>query len=201
MTRYSANTIITCVFLALFIFSCGSSKLAIGTETVVERSASSKPDWILSGLESNNNMLFFSGGVTGVYDQSLGFRQARADAIAKAVEGIKVRARTEFTQATQGVNVSSAKIGRFVSDAVSFTADNVNLSGIQASERYYERIERVKSNGVEYSYNCYVLLQIPVESYKNAADMALNKLSAEAQSANDAEAQTLAEDVRSRLFK
>ena len=172
MTKYSAKTIITCVVLTIFTFSCSSSRPIVGTETVVERSTSSKPDWILSGLESNNNMLFFSGGVTGVYDQSLGFRQARADAIAKAVEGIKVRARTEFTQATQGVNVSSAKIGRFVSDAVSFTADNVNLSGIQASERYYERIERVKSNGVEYSYNCYVLLQIPVESYKNATDMA-----------------------------
>ena len=201
MFKSPVLVVISVFILGLLTANCGSSKPAIGTETVVERSTSSKPDWILSGLKSNNNMLFFSGGVTGVYDQSLGFRQARADAIAKAVEGIKVRARTEFTQATQGVNVSSSKIGRFVSDAVSFTADNVNLSGIQASERYYERIERVKSNGVEYSYNCYVLLQIPVESYKNATDIALNKISAEAQSANDAEAQSLAEDVRSRLFK
>ena len=188
------------VGLTLLSIGCGSSRLAIGTETVVEQSASSKPDWVLMNRASDD-MLFFSGSVTGVYDQSLGFRQARADAIAKAVEGIKVRARTEFTQATQGVNVSSSKIGRFVSDAVSFTADNVNLSGVQSAERYYEKIERVKSNGVEYSYNCYVLLQIPVESYKSATDMALNKISAEAQSANDTEAQSLAEDVRNRLFK
>lgn len=188
------------VGLTLLSIGCGSSRPAIGTETIVEKSASSKPDWVLMNRDSDD-MLFFSGSVTGVYDQSLGFRQARADAIAKAVEGIKVRARTEFTQATQGVNVSSSKIGRFVSDAVSFTADNVNLSGVQSAERYYEKIERVKSNGVEYSYNCYVLLQIPVESYKNATDMALNKISAEAQSANDTEAQSLAEDVRNRLFK
>ena len=188
------------VGLTLLSIGCGSSRPAIGTETIVEKSASSKPDWVLMNRDSDD-MLFFSGSVTGVYDQSLGFRQARADAIAKAVEGIKVRARTEFTQATQGVNVSSSKIGRFVSDAVSFTADNVNLSGVQSAERYYEKIERVKSNGVEYSYNCYVLLQIPVESYKNATDIALNKISAEAQSANDTEAQSLAEDVRNRLFK
>ena len=188
------------VGLTLLSIGCGSSRPAIGTETIVEKSASSKPDWVLMNRDSDD-MLFFSGSVTGVYDQSLGFRQARADAIAKAVEGIKVRARTEFTQATQGVNVSSSKIGRFVSDAVSFTADNVNLSGVQSAERYYEKIERVKSNGVEYSYNCYVLLQIPVESYKSATDMALNKISAEAQSANDTEAQSLAEDVRNRLFK
>ena len=188
------------VGLTVLSISCGSSRLAIGTETVVERSASSKPDWVLMNRESDDT-LYFSGSVTGVYDQSLGFRQARADAIAKAVEGIEVRARTEFTQATQGVNISSSKIGKFVSDAVSFTADNVNLSGVKSAERYYEKIEKVKSNGVEYSYNCHVLLQISVESYMAATENALNRVKEEAMSANDTEAQSLAEDVRNRLFK
>ena len=75
--------------------------------------------------------MFFSGGITNVYDYALGLRQAKAEAIKSLVEAIKVKARTEFANVTKGQNLSEADLGRCVEDTVGLVADNIDVSGIQ----------------------------------------------------------------------
>lgn len=178
---------------------CAGKPPVIGSEKIIERSEGSTPDWVLTPFEEKKDTMYLSGVVKGVADYSLGLRQAKAEGLKNLVEQVKTRARTQFTEATRGSNMSPNDLGRFVEDGIAFTSDNLEVSGIAPKKYYYEKIERVTATGVQYLYNCFALLQLPVRDYKEARDRALNKLADEARKKQDKVAEQTAQDLLKKL--
>ena len=93
-----------CVLLAILVATvllggCATMKtkqIGGSDEIIVERSARTRPAWIINTYQEKNGKMYFSGGVERVRDYAFGLRQARAEAIRNLVESIQIRARAEF---------------------------------------------------------------------------------------------------------
>ncbi len=199
--RYRTWAIVA-MLAAVIISGCGITALQvkkdIGVEKVVERSPGKKPKWLEEPFFEKNDHLFYKGEANKVYDRALGFRQAKANAVQNLVESIKIRARSEFSEAVKGINVSEGSLGRYMDNVVAWTSENVDITGAVKYAEYYEKVEVKTYEGVEYYYNCFVQLKIPVENYRKARAKALTKA---VEQASDPEAKALAEQVKEKLLQ
>jgi hypothetical protein len=77
----------------------------------------------------------------------------------------------------QGSNRNDSDIGRYVTDAVAWTIENMRVRGIKQRRVYYEQFLDPSSQSVR--YNAWVELQISVSDYikakVDAAERLLNK--------------------------
>lgn len=172
-------------------------KGAVGSEVVVQREPEKKPDWTIKPYEEKKDKLLFKGEATRGYDKALGLTEAKANAIQNLVEAVKIRARTEFSKAIKGVNVSESTIGQYLDNVIAWTSDNLNISGVVPVQQYYEKVRVTTHEGVKYYYNCYVQLSISLENYIRARESALNKA---VKAAADPDAKRLAESAKARLL-
>ncbi len=141
-------------------------------------------------------MLYFKGEATDVYDSALGLRQAKGQAVQAMVEGIRIRARSEFSEAVRGVNASERSIGRYLDSVVAWTTQNIEVAGIKPDAEYREKVLVRRHGGVEYRYNCAVRLAISKEDYLSARDGAVQQALTVFQ---DEEARRLAEEAKRKL--
>ena len=146
-------------------------------------------------------MLYYSGGVTGKGNYELALRQAKGEAIKNITEGIQVKVRTEFSEATRGTNISEDDLGSFVEDALGMVTENLNIQGIIPKTQYYEKVEKTTATGVKYLWNCYMLLTIKNSDYLQARNLALNGLVDKAKRERDKKAEEAATLLMERLIK
>ncbi len=189
------------MFSVLFVlFSCASGP-QIGKMKVVEESGS-KPGWVKTDKDffEKKGDFYFRGVVTDRKDLGYAKREAKAEAIKNIAEKVNTRVRTEFKEATQGSNVSDEGLSLFTSDAIAWVADNLNIQGIAPSNVYWQRVEKVTPEGVKYSYNVYVLCQIPKADYEKARNMAIKALLKKYANAGQQDAKKAATTVQKRLM-
>ncbi|MBC8183966.1 hypothetical protein H8E88_22965 [candidate division KSB1 bacterium] len=192
------------VFLA---YGCSGPKVSKQTQKianlnkpiVLEKTGENdRPDW------TNNPSFFeddtgfhFTGGIMGGADYSLTLRLAKAEAMKNLLESIEIKARSEFSYALQGGNRNDSDIGRYVTDAVAWTIDNLRISGIRQRQVYYEQVFNPASQAVK--YNTWIELEIPISDYTkakvNAAERLLNKTLKE----QDQEARKKAQELLDKL--
>lgn len=187
-------------FFLLVLVGCAGGRVrrgAVGSEVVVKREPEKKPEWTGMPYEEKKDKLFFKGEANKVYDKALGFTEAKANAIQNLIEAIKIKARSEFSKAIKGVNVSQSAIGQYLDNVIAWTSDNLSVSGVIPVHEYYEKVQVTTHEGVKYHYNCYVQLSISLENYIRAREKALNNA---AETAADPEAKELAEEVKKRLL-
>jgi|GEM_PF-2836336 len=198
-SRTTGFTLVVTVAAGLLVGGCaGNREFVRGKQTVVEASSSSKPDWAYkTSYFKKDGMLCFSGGVTDAHDYALARRQAKAAAMKNAVESISVLAKTEYTEALRGT--SADQDGRFVQDAIAFTADSVNLEGLLPGEEYMEKIETQTDDGVRYGYNLFGYYQLKESDYTSAKHRALDKMLGKAREANDKAAEQTALTLLDKL--
>ena len=110
----------------------------------------------------------------GGADYTLTLRLARAEATKNLLESIQIKARSEFSSAMQGNNRNQSDIGRYVTDTVAWTVDNIKVRGIRQREIYYEQIFDPASQG--FKYNAWVQLEISKADYAKAKVNAAQKL-------------------------
>jgi len=184
----------------LLVSGCSSNKLrppkSLGEDKVVEKTPKNKPGWVGTSYKEQENYIYFSGEVTDVADRSLGMRQAKADAVQNLVESIKVKARSEFSEAVKGVNTSQGTLGRYVDSLVVWTTDNLDVSGVIPVEEYTEKVRTQTYDWYDYSYNCYVWLRLAKNEYFLARQGALDRADREAE---DDEAKQLAHEAKEKL--
>lgn len=188
------------LFSLLLLVGCAGSRVrkgAVGMEVVVEREPEKKPKWTGIPYKEKKDKLFFKGEANRVYDKALGFTEAKANAIQNLIEAIKIRARSEFSKAVKGINISKSTIGQYLDNVIAWTSDNLNVTGVMPVQEYYEKVQVSTYEGVKYHYNCYVQLSISLENYIRARESALNKA---VEVAEDREAKKLAERVKGRLL-
>ncbi len=179
---------------------CAGTQRTVGGQRIVERSSSSQPNWQNVPFSESREKMNFSGTVKNVADYSVGLRQAKAEALKNVAESIQTRVRTEFVENTRGSNLSTEDLGKFVQDGVAMVADNIEISGLLPVESYYEKVETTTWGGVEYSYNCSVLVELAVSDYKIARKRAIEGLADEARRANNKAAEETAQELLEKLY-
>jgi len=172
-------------FTAITILSgCGGNKVIKQNQAIakltkpilLEKAGNTgRPNW-------TNNLTFFkdgqglhfTAGVMDGADYTLTARMAKAEAIKHLLESIEIKARSEFSTALHGKNITEADISRYITDAVAWTIDNIKVAGIKQRRMYYERIFDPASQTVK--YNTWVELVIPNSDYIKAKVNAVERL-------------------------
>ena len=138
------------VMFLLLVMGCGGNKavrqnqaMAESSKPVVyEKSGDTKrPEWTARLTFHENDQGFaFTGGVMGGSDYALTLRLAKSEAIKNLLESVEIKARTEFSSAIQGNYSKDDEIGRYLTDAVAWTVDNLKVAGIRQKEIHYEQV-------------------------------------------------------------
>jgi hypothetical protein len=169
------------------------------TPVVLEKSGKDKrPDWISQKPYSEDEKaFFFTGGYVGGADYALTLRLAKAEATKNLLESVEVKARGEFSSAINGQNRTGHDIGRYVTDAVAWTVENLRVAGIRQNQIYYEQVFDPLSQGLR--YNFWVQLGISKADYAKAKVSAAQRLLDKAVKESDEEAKKKAMELLDKL--
>ncbi|GAB4281830.1 MAG: hypothetical protein Kow0092_36980 [Deferrisomatales bacterium] len=188
------------VALVALLSGCASTRklaeMSPGEEQVVDRLPDDKPSWLEVPFEEHDGQYLFKGEASGSGDPALCMRQAKANGVQHLVEAIRVRARSDFSEAVRGVNVSEDALGRYLDNVVAWTSESVEVSGIVCRGEYREKVQVRTYGGARYRYDCFVRLAIPVESYLRAREAALSRATVQPP---DEEAKRLAHETQQKL--
>lgn len=208
MKKHSKIKIFICVmvpFLAL-IFACGGNKVIkqnqamadLNKPVVYEKTGTTqRPAWTNQTTFYEDDVGFhFSGGVMGGSDYALTLRLAKSEAIKNLLESIEIKARAEFSSVMHG-NYGKDDIGRYVTDAVAWTVENLRVSGIKQQEIYYEQTFDPGTHRLR--YNSWISLSIGKADYIKAKTGAAEKLLNKAIRERDEEAKQKALELLERL--
>ena len=183
-TKPSFKRIVILICLVFLPFACGTNKavkqkqslMEIHTPIVVEKTGhDNRPAWTSERpFFEDGNGFHFTGGFMGGVDYALTLRLAKSEAIKNLLESIEIRAQAEFSNAIQGQNINDGDLGRYVTDAVAWTIDNLKISGIRPSNSYYEQVFDPVSRS--FKYNAWIQLEIPKTDYLKAKTDSARKL-------------------------
>ena len=184
--------------ISLILVGCGTT----GKMKIVEESGS-KGNWVKSDKDyfEKNNKMYFRAMVTDRKDLAHAKREAKAEAIKNIAEKVNIKVRTEFEEATRGSNVADEGLSLFTSDVVAWVSENLNIQGISPTGTYWQRVEELTREGYKYSYNVYILCEIPTTDYEKARSLAIKNLLRKYQDVGDKLAEQAAEEVKKRLLK
>jgi hypothetical protein len=180
----------------------GSSKVQdldqapVGSEVIVERSESSRPDWAIDPPKDKDGMKFFSGGQEGYSDYALGMRMAKAEAMQEMGESV-MSVWSSLLQASQVGGKD--QLDQYARNFQELAVKQISLSGAETEERYYEKVAVKTAYGIEYRYNGFVLLKVPEQEYQLAQARALQQLKKQAQQDGDTSAEEFIDEAIQRL--
>ena len=195
------------LFIIFLPLGCGAGKIAKNKADIIEAhrpvivektGQDKRPEWTSERPSfEDEEGLYFSGGIMGGADYTLTLRLAKAEATKNLLESIQIKARSEFSSAMQGNNRNQSDIGRYVTDTVAWTVDNLRIGGIRQKEIYYEQIFDPVSQG--FKYNAWVQLGISKADYAKAKVDAAQKLLDKSIRENDEEAKEKALELLGKL--
>jgi len=194
-------------FIVFFLAGCGTSKVAKQNEAIIEMQRpivvestgkDKRPDWTSQETFIENDQGFhFTGGYMGGVDYALTLRLAKAEATKNLLESIEIKARSEFSSAIHGRNRDDGDLGRYVTDAVAWTVENLRVRGIRQGMSYYEQIFDPVSQS--FKYNSWVQLVISKPDYQKAKVDAAQRLLDKAAREQDKEAKEKAMELLEKL--
>lgn len=188
----------TAALATALLAGCGGNRALVGKQTMIESMPGSRPDWVGKSSYEAGGRIYYRGGVTGRSDMALALREARAEGEKQLAEQIKQRIRTEFGSAIEGQNVDG-DTGSYVRDLIAKTSENVEVSGVTASEQYVQKLEERTSTGVRYVWDAYALVSLPREDYLEARRKALQGALAEARQARNQKAESSLKEAFTKL--
>ena len=198
--------VFTCC-LGLLLSGCGASKAAKQKEAFIEAQKpvvvqkmgeEKRPDWTWEKPYFEDDEGFhFTAGFMGGADYALTLRLAKSEAIKSLLESIQVKARGEFSSAIHGQNRAERDLGRYVTDTVAWTVENLRIEGITQDRVYYEQIFDPASQS--FKYNSWVQVGISRADYVKAKTDAGQKLLDKAIHEHDQEAKAKAMELLEKL--
>ena len=207
MNRQSTiNTLSAILVPILIIIGCGGSKVVkqnqamaeLNMPVVMEKTGGNqRPEWTNRTTFYEDGQGFrFAGGVMGGSDYALTLRLAKSEAIKNLLESVEIKTRSEFSSVMHG-NYGNDDIGRYVTDAVAWTVDNLRVGGIKQRDIYYEQTFDPGTHRAR--YNAWVSLEISKADYIKAKTTAVERLLKKAINEQDAEAKEKALELLERL--
>ena len=171
----------------------------IAQERVVEKSLEEMPDWIYTPISIQEDIFSFSAGVTGEADFSIAMHHAKAEVVKNITQGIQMTVQREFSDAIHELSISDVDLSEFLTDTLAIIMDNLNIHSLKPKEIYYEKLEKPTADGVEYFYNCYILIEISKTEYVQLRNGALKSLKDKAEGENDKKEEELAGELLKKL--
>ncbi len=190
------------VVITVLALGCSSTarlaRLEPGEERVVEHypGKAKAPSWVKDPFVEKKDRLLFKGQASGASDLGICLRQAKANAVQNLVEAVKVKARSEFSEALRGSTASGMQVSRYMESVIAWTTENIDITGMTPEDEYWNKIAVKTYGGIDHKYQCFVRLSVPLASVQMARNAALTRSVKEADS--DAE-RALAEEVRRQL--
>jgi len=195
------------IVLVFLPFDCGAGIVARQKPTLSEDHSpiivkktghDGRPEWTTKETftEPAGNLIY-TGGVIGGSDYALTLRLAKSEAIKNLLESIQIRAQGEFSSAIRGQNRTDNDLGRYVTDAVAWTVDNLKIQGIKQKGIYYEQIFDPADQA--FKYNAWVQLQISKSDYLKAKTVATKNLLDKATREKNQKAKEKAEKLLEKL--
>ncbi|MCK4824715.1 hypothetical protein KA005_53680 [bacterium] len=136
-TKKFLRCLMIAVCIGLLPFGCGASNIGkkkaslieVHKPVIAEKTGQSKrPDWTSEKpFFEDNSGLHFTGGYMGGADYALTLRLAKSEATKNLLESIEIKTRAEFSSAIHGKNRSEGDLGRYVTDVVAWTVDNLRI--------------------------------------------------------------------------
>jgi len=204
--RLNLNFII-CIIMVLILYGCGGNRITKQDRkiqnhykpVVLEKSGSTKrPAWTFNNtFFKDKNGFHFIGGVMGGGDYTLTLRLAKSEAVKNLLESIEITATSEFSSTFEGDNRSANDLGRYVTDTVAWTIENLRVSGITQRQVYYEQVFDPGSQ--TFKYNAWVELEIPNSDYIRAKVSVAERLLDTSTRENDAVAKQKALELLEQL--
>jgi hypothetical protein len=205
--RYGFGLTALVLSVAFVAFGCAPSKMAKQKEALIEvhkpvivekTGQDNRPEWTTKETfsEQDGNHIY-TGGVIGGADYTLTLRLAKSEATKNLLESIQIKARAEFSSAIHGQNRADNDLGRYVTDAVAWTVDNLKIGGITQKKIYYEKTFDPADQA--FKYNAWVQLQISKSDYLRAKTAATEKLLDKAIREKDQEAKEKALELLEKL--
>lgn len=205
--RLEKFVVIWCTAPLLVIMGCSGNKVIRQNQAmaetyktiVLEKSGTTqRPEWTNQATFYEDDVGFhFSGGVMGGSDYALTLRLAKSEAIKNLLESIEIKTRSEFSSVMHGNYGKDEDIGRYVTDAVAWTVDNLRVSGIKQQNIYYEQTFDPVSQCTR--YNAWVNLEIGKADYLKARIGAAERLLKKAIREKDEEAKEKALELLEKL--
>ncbi len=189
------------LILVVALASC-ASKAEIIQESIPQQITKTgeddRPEWTThTTFIEKDGKLIYTGGVMGGADYSLTLRLAKAEATKNLLESIEIKARQVFSSALNGSNRTEGDIGRYVTDTVAWTIDNLQVGGIKQREVYYEQV--FDPIDQSFKYNSWVQLEISNSDYAKAKTSAAQRLLDKAVREKDEEAKENALELLEKL--
>ena len=202
------NLIVSWVLVSCILFlsfGCGAGSVGKETATLIEvqrpvlvkkTGQDNRPEWTTKQtFIEENGALIYTGGIMGGADYALTLRLAKSEATKNLLESVQIKARGEFSSVIHGQNRNENDLGRYVTDAVAWTVDNIKIRGIRQREIYYEQI--FDPGNQAFKYNAWIQLQISQSDYLKAKLNATEKILSKAiREKNDEAKQKAAELLR-----
>jgi len=192
--------------ILMLTYGCVGNKVVKQNQAMAELSrpvvtektgATQRPEWTnQTTFYEDARGLHFTGGIMGGSDYALTLRLAKSEAIKNLLESVEIKARSEFSSVMHG-NYGSDDIGRYVTDAVAWTVDNLRVGGIKQRDIFYEQTFDPGSHRVR--YNAWVNLEVSRADYIKAKTSAAERLLKKAVREQDAEAKEKALEILERL--
>ncbi len=165
---------------------------------VTKTGSDNRPSWCNeSRFQETDTGFLFSGGFMGGADYALTLRLAKGEATKNLLESVEIKARSEFSSAFHGANRKSADTGRYVTDAVAWTVENLRVQGIREREIYFEQVFDPMRQA--FLYNAWVKLEIPRGDYLRAKVAASERLVEKTTQEKDHEAREKALEMLNTL--
>jgi hypothetical protein len=191
----------------LITTGCGTSKVAMQNAAIIElhrpvvvekTGMDKRPDWTSEKPFLEDDQGFhFTGGYMGGADYALTLRLAKSEATKNLLESIEIKARSEFSSAINGQNRIDGDLGRYITDAVAWTVENLRVRGIQQNQIYYEQVFDPTSQS--FKYNSWVQLIISKFDYQKAKVEATQRLLDKAIQEKDKKAKEKAMELLEKL--
>jgi hypothetical protein len=209
MKKASRIKIVGCLMVPFLIvaFGCGGSKVVKQNQAMAEQNkpvvyektgTTQRPEWTNQFSYSEDDRGYhFTGGVMGGADYALTIRMAKSEAIKNLLESIEIKARSEFSSVMHGNYGKDESLGRYVTDAVAWTVENLKVSGIRQQAIYYEQHFDPVSQRTR--YNAWVNLEIGKVDYLKARVGAAERLLKKAIREKDEEAKEKALELLEKL--
>jgi len=202
---------VTILILSFVIAGCGTSKSVkqarqsvreayeIQKPIQVRTSKDDKrPEWTKkTSFETDEGMMYFTGGFLSGADYSLTIRLANAEALKVAVQSISQFIRAEFTEYVKGSNAPGTSLDRYVEDGIATFVHNLHMQGVRQKEVYYEEV--FSPSVMQPAYNVFVMLEMGKADYLQAKAEVLRKLRDRFRKAGETEAKEKAEKLLEEL--
>ncbi len=159
---------------SLFLFVSCAGSMVPGEEVVIQKSASSKPRWILVPPHNTEDVLYFVGIATHAPTLEKGKEMARANAAAQVAQFFGTKVEYSYTSSYQ--YGSSSGQDDYVSAFTNVVASKV-VKGLTLEDLYYEKVKYADEDGkVRVGYNVYALYSIGRGTFRKMAQESIEEV-------------------------